>query len=702
MTTTSRRDFLHAAALAAGAAAAIGVVPAGIRNALAIPANDATRSIDDVEHIVIFMQENRSFDHYFGTLRGVRGYGDRRAILLPNGRPVWHQPLVAGIGSVLPFRPNASDLGMQFIQGMLHDWTTTHWAWNGGRYDQWIVAKGPTSMAYMTRDDIPFHYQLADAFTICDAYHCSGMMPTDPNRYYMWTGCIGNDGNGGGPVVDNAEAGYSWTTYPEALQAAGISWKVYQDIGTGLDANGSWGWTQDPYIGNYGDNSLLFFNQYRDAQPGNPLYDNARTGTNVAVSGGYFDVLKADVQNGTFPQVSWIVAPEAYSEHPNWPANYGAWYIDQVLQVLTSNPAVWSKTALFITYDENDGFFDHVAPPFAPWSDATGRSTVDTTNEYFGGAPGKVTGPYGLGPRVPMIVVSPWSKGGWVCSETFDHTSIIRFIERRFARRYGLRETNITSWRRAVCGDLTRAFDFTNPNAEFPTLPSTAGYVPFDRQRHFSYFPLPPLAPTKPNQEPGVRPARALPYELFVHGRALREQRVLRLEFANRGEAGAAFLVFRPASGDAPRAYTVEAKGRLTDELALEQDDTYGYAVHGPNGFLRAFKGKAVTMHWWGPAVAVPEATEAYDVANGCIGLRLTNLGTAACVFAVVNAYDGTRIERKVAGGKIVDTYFDLRAFHGWYDLRVTVDTDASFERTLAGHVETGRSSMSDPAFGMS
>jgi phospholipase C len=107
-------------------------------------------------------------------------------------------------------------------------------------------------------------------------------------------------------------------------------------------------------------------------------------------------------------------------------------------------------------------------------------------------------------------------------------------------------------------------------------------------------------------------------------------------------------------------------------------------------------------MHWWGPAAAVPEATEAYDVVNGCIGLRLTNLGTAACVFAVVNAYDGTRIERKVAGGKIVDTYFDLRAFHGWYDLRVTVDTDASFERTLAGHVETGRSSMSDPAFGMS
>jgi phospholipase C len=701
MTSSSRRDFLRAAAQAAGAAAAMGVVPAGIRNALAIPAHDATRSIEDIEHIVILMQENRSFDHYFGTLRGVRGYGDRRAIALPNGKPVWYQPVVAGLGQLVPFHPSASNLGMQFMRGMLHDWTTTHWAWNGGRYDGWVAFKGVTTMAYMTRDDIPFHYQLADAFTICDAYFCSGMTPTDPNRYYMWTGWVGNDGNGGGPVIDNAEAGYSWSTYPEVLQAAGISWKVYQDSGIGLDAKGSWGWTQDPYIGNYGCNSLLYFNQYRNAQPGNPLYENARTGTNVAVSGGYFDLLKADVQNGTLPQVSWIVAPEAYSEHPNWPSNYGAWYVDQVLQVLTSNPAVWSKTALFVTYDENDGFFDHVAPPFAPWSDTSGRSTVDTTNEYFGGAPGKAAGPYGLGPRVPMIVVSPWSKGGWVCSETFDHTSIIRFIEKRFGRQHDLGEANITSWRRAVCGDLTRAFDFENPNAMFPELPATAGYLPPDRQRHASYLPLPPLTQLMPSQEPGVRPARALPYALSVQCRALRDERVLRIEFVNRGDAGAAFLVYRLMSGDAPRAYAVGAKHRLADKLALESDGTYRYAVHGPNGFLRSFKGEAVAVHWRGPDVAVPEVTEDYDTANGCVDLHLRNLGTSACVFTVANAYDGTRIERKVPGGKTVDVYFDLGAFYGWYDLRVTVDSDASFERTLAGHVETGRSSMSDPAFGM-
>jgi phospholipase C len=701
MTSTSRRDFLRAAAQAAGAAAAMGALPAGIRNALAIPANDATRSIDDIEHIVILMQENRSFDHYFGTLRGVRGYGDRRAIRLPNGKSVWHQPVAADAGYVLPFRPSAPDLGMQFLQDLPHDWTTTHNAWNGGRYDQWVSAKGTTTMAYLTRQDIPFHYQLADAFTICDAYHCSGMTPTDPNRYYMWTGWVGNDGRSGGPVIDNAEAGYGWSTYPEVLQAAGISWKVYQDIGTGLNAAGSWGWTQNAYIGNYGDNSLLYFNQYRNAQPGDPLYERARTGTNVAAGGGYFDVLKRDVQSGELPQVSWIVAPEAYSEHPNWPANYGAWYIDQVLQVLTSNPALWSKTALLITYDENDGFFDHIAPPVAPWSKEVGRSTVDTVNEYFAGSASYPAGPYGLGPRVPMIVVSPWSKGGWVCSETFDHTSIIRFIARRFGRAHNLGEANITPWRKAVCGDLTRAFDFANPNAGFPTLPSTSAYVPADQQRHPDYVPLPPLVQAKPRQEPGVRPARALPYELFVRGLPDAGESHLRLTFANTGRAAAAFQVYKAHSADAPRAYTLEPRKELVDDAALNLDGSYDYAVHGPNGFARRFAGRAIATHGLSAGVAAPDVVESYDVANGNIELRLRNLGTAACVFTIANAYDGTHVQRRVAGGESADLYVDLRAHHAWYDLRVTVDTDPLFVRMLAGHVETGRPSMSDPALGM-
>jgi phospholipase C len=703
MTSISRRVFMRAAARAAGTFAAAGLLPRGIRNALAIPAHDTTRSIEDVAHVVVLMQENRSFDHYFGTLRGVRGYGDRRAMTLPSGNPVWNQPVVAGYGQLSPYRPGVANLGMKYMQGLLHDWATTHFAWNGGRYDQWVLAKGPTTMAYLTREDIPFHYALADAFTICDAYHCSSMAPTDPNRYYLWTGGLGNDFTGGGPVIDNAEAGYTWSTFPEKLQAAGVSWKIYQDIGMGLDANGSWGWTKDPFIGTYGDNSLLFFNQYRNARPGDALYDNARTGTNAARGDGYFDILRVDVLNDRLPQVSWIVPPEAYSEHPNWPPNFGAWYIDRVLQALTANPAVWSKTVLFIAYDENDGFFDHVVPPFAPWSDQTGRSTVDTSNEYFGGAPGKASGPYGLGPRVPMLVVSPWSKGGWVCSETFDHTSIIRFIERRFSRAGSgaLRESNITAWRRAICGDLTSAFDFANPNTAFPALPGTDEYGPVDRQRRFSYIPLPPLTASQPAQEAGVRPARALPYELFAHGYITASERTLRIELTNRGRAGAAFLLCRTGSSDTPRAYAVEIGKRLSDDVPLDADGHYHYSLHGPNGFFRRFKGSAKATRGWGGGVALPEVTEAYDVANGSIGLRLRNIGSAACEFTVRDAYGFPSVKRRVVGGEIVDVYFDLRASHGWYDLAVFVDTDSSFERGFAGHVETGRGSMSDPAFGI-
>lgn len=688
------------------------MLPLGIRNALAIPANNATGSIQDVEHIIILMQENRSFDHYFGTLRGVRGFGDTRAITLPTGNPVWYQPLFEGavedLGHVLPFRPSAPNLGLQFLQDLAHDWNSTHTAWNGGLYNQWVPAKGTTTMAYMTRDDIPFHYALADAFTICDAYHCSLMGPTDPNRYYMWTGWVGNDGNGGGPVIDNSELGYGWSTYPEVLQNAGISWKIYQDIGTGLNASGSWGWTSNAYIGNYGDNSLLYFNQYRNATPGNPLYDNARTGTNVANGGTYFDVLKQDVTNNTLPQVSWIVAPEAYSEHPNWPANYGAWYVDQVLQILTSNPEVWSKTVLLVNYDENDGFFDHMAPPFAPATSANGLSTVAITNEIYGGN-GQYTageysnGPYGLGPRVPMLVVSPWSKGGYVCSQVFDHTSVIRFIEKRFGHSHNLAESNITPWRRAVCGDLMTAFNFVNPNDGTPALPSTSGYVPPDQSRHPDYVPLPPLIQAVPKQEPGVRPARALPYELFVRLHSEASQGKIAIRFVNSGKAGAAFLVYSTNSGAAPLSYTVEAGKRLDGHLPLNANGTYDYTVYGPNGYLRRFAGRPpATSTWWNPQeVARPEVAEGYDVANGNLQLRLENPGTAKCEFTITNAYDPSMlVKRTVIGGNNEDIYLDLRAAYGWYDLTVTVDTDPAFTRRLGGHVETGRSSMSDPALG--
>src|SRR5262245_32879702 len=235
MKRTDRRTFLKLM----GSPALLAALPPGIARGLAIPAGHRTGTIRDVEHIVILMQENRSFDHYFGTLRGVRGFGDPRAVRLSSGQPVWQQP--NGSGILMPFRP-FDHMGMRFLPDPPHGWNDGHAAWNGGRYDRWIPNTGVTTMTYHTRRDITYHFALADAFTVCDAYHCSVMGPTDPNRYHMWTGWVGNDGNAGGPVITNAELGYDWSTYPERLQRAGITWKIYQDVGDGLTGDGFWGW----------------------------------------------------------------------------------------------------------------------------------------------------------------------------------------------------------------------------------------------------------------------------------------------------------------------------------------------------------------------------------------------------------------------------------------------------------------------------
>ncbi|XAS67442.1 phospholipase C, phosphocholine-specific [Micrococcaceae bacterium Sec5.7] len=681
MPELNRRRFLQIAGGTAGSFA----LSTSIDRAAAIPATRSSGTIKDVEHIVVLMQENRSFDHYFGSLKGVRGFGDPRPVTLPGGKSVWHQS--DGTKDVLPYHPDADDLGMQFIAGLDHDWAGGHKAWNQGKYDQWIPAKSAGTMAHLTRQDIPFHYALADKFTVCDAYHCSFLGATDPNRYYMWTGHTGNDGKGGGPVLGNDEAGYDWTTYPERLEQAGVSWKIYQDIGDGLDAAGQWGWIDDAYRGNYGDNALLYFNKYRNAEPGNPLFDKARTGTNAKNGDGYFDILKTDVKAGKLPQISWIAAPEAFSEHPNWPANYGAWYISQVLDALTSNPEVWSKTALFIAYDENDGYFDHIVPPYPPSSAAQGASTVDVALDQFPGDSSHTAGPCGLGQRVPMLVVSPWSTGGFVCSEVFDHTSIIRFMEQRF----GVAEPNISPWRRAICGDLTSAFDFGLRSTSPVALPDTDGYEPPDSERHPDYVPVPPANPVLPKQEAGSRPSRPLPYAPLVDGAATPSTGRFTLTFSGGEAAGACFSVTSANRTDGPWTYTAEAGKQLSDTWnTAYSKDAYDLSVFGPNGFLRTFKGPGTA--------AGPEVTARHNAKSGRVELTMTNAGGGDCRLTITNAYGGKSETYKVRMGGRVAYVVDLRSSKRWYDLSVVSDKDDTFLRRFAGHVENGTPGVSDPA----
>ncbi len=695
--TTNRRTFLQL--LGAGAVSAS--LPASIARALEIPANNRTGTIEDVEHIVILMQENRSFDHYFGSLRGVRGFGDPRVARLPNGDPVWNQPDGNG-GSLLPFRPDLSNLGLAFIEDTDHGWDRTHVAWNNGVWDGWVEQKGTTSMTHLNRQDIPFHYALADAFTVCDDYHCSLLGPTDPNRYHMWTGWVGNDGNGGGPVLDNSESGYGWSTYPERLVKAGISWKIYQDQGQGLDAPHFWGWGP-PYIGNYGDTSLLYFHQYQNAAPGSPLHQGALQGTNISAMTGtnpqvaphLVDQFRADVMANKLPKVSWIVAPEAYSEHPNWPANYGAWYISQFLDALTANPKVWAKTAFFLTYDENDGLFDHKVSPTPPMNRAQGISTVPTTNELITGNSSFMDGPIGLGVRVPMVVISPWSKGGYVSSEVFDHTSLIRFIEARYANQHsGLIESNITPWRRAVAGDLTSAFNFRSPNARVVALPSTDAYVPPNQNTYPDYEPTPPATQTMPEQEKGVRPARPVPYQLHVTGQADFSDGTFTLHFSNSGKT-AVYQVRSGNSSQGPWTYTVGKGASVSDTYAITGNNltAYDLEVFGPNGFFRAFKGSVT-----GTGKANLSVHTSFSQEDNSITLSGANRGHGMVTVNVTNGYTGNVVSNAVESADDFEKTLSLQGTHGWYDFTITVAEDATFKYQVAGHLETGAESFTDPA----
>ncbi|MCP1574325.1 phosphocholine-specific phospholipase C [Herbaspirillum rubrisubalbicans] len=472
----SRRDFLRFSATLAGAASATAMLPASIRKAMAIAPQGRTGSIEDVEHIVVFMQENRSFDHYLGHLSGVRGYNDRFPVTLPNGRPVWFQPRQEDASALIaPFRYDTTDPAMnaQCVGSLSHTWATTHGALNAGRADQWAQQKSNMCMGYHVREDIPFHYALADAFTVCDQYFCSIPGNTHPNRMYLMTGMVDPLGTGGGPLLDNTDyidnqfsdvklPPFTWTTYPERLERAGISWQVYQQ-GTDFDK----------FSGNYGTNMLASFENFVHAPIGSSLYERGMSTRTVAQ-------LKADVEQGALPQVSWLLPPAVYSEHPDYTPLYGASYLSDILDALTANPEVWSKTVLFVMYDENDGFFDHIVPPQAPTLPGSGKSTVDIALERHVYVTPRQQDqfsadqlPYGLGPRVPMFVVSPWSRGGRVNSQVFDHTSVLQFIERRF----GVKEPNISPWRRAVCGDLSSTLDFTRRDASPPRLPDTRRYV---------------------------------------------------------------------------------------------------------------------------------------------------------------------------------------------------------------------------------
>jgi phospholipase C len=326
-------------------------------------------------------------------------------------------------------------------------------------------------MGYYTRRELPFHWALADHFTLCDGYFCSILGPTHPNRVMSLTGTIDPAGKHGGPITDtNPDPGVLWScdwpTVPELLQDKGVSWKVYHPSfvnTTGRYARLSTFPTFNPALSDpvnnplvmlTADNVLPYFKNYK--KQSTPLHRKAFHPT-------FPNDFDRDCRSGRLPKVSWVIPPIGFDEHPSAPPMRGQWFVQEVLRALTANKKVWAKTALFVMYDENDGFFDHVSPPTAPRGTAgewlTAKQISSTTNG--------IRGPLGLGVRVPMLVISPFSRGGHVASHVLDHTSQLRLLEERF----GIDVRHISAWRRNTVGNLTHVLFKGHHDRSMPALP---------------------------------------------------------------------------------------------------------------------------------------------------------------------------------------------------------------------------------------
>jgi phospholipase C len=842
----TRRDFLKQAALVSAAAGSADRLLPSIARAMAIDPKEGSSYLD-AEHVVILMQENRSFDHAYGTLRGVRGFNDPRAIRLPNKNLVWLQTNAAG-ETYAPFRLNIKDTNATWMGSLPHGWTDQVDARNEGKYDRWLDSKRsghkeyahmPLTMGFYTRQDIPFYYALADAFTICDQNFCSSLTGTTPNRSYLWTGTVREEQNRNSPaIVRNEELIYdkpgSWTTFPERLEEQGISWKIYQnELSVGVEFEGE----EDAWLANFGDNPIEYFRQYNVkflptyiqalpkkiarltneikaleeklrslAETDGPVIklkrrlEGARAELKTAIDdqknytvekfeklsareksihlkafttnhrdpnyhkltdlryreggtarelkvpkGDVFHQFREDVNNGRLPMVSWLVAPENFSDHPG-AAWYGAWYVSEALNILTSNPEVWKKTVFILTYDENDGYFDHVPPFVPPQPDKPGTGLISksidlgvewvTLEQDLKRKPAHEAreSSIGLGYRVPLVIASPWSRGGQVCSQVFDHTSVLQFLEKFLGHKIGRKivEANISSWRRSVCGDLTSVF---RPyQGEKIPLPAYLAKDSALEGIHKAKFKQPPSGFRRltqsevdqinsdpgsttllPRQEKGRRPSCPLPYQLYADGNLSDDKKSFRIDFRAANEifgenaVGSPFQVYAPgkykslAQPDLYQDvrtwnYAVVAGDRLTDQWPLEEfeSDNYHLRVYGPNGFFREYAGSRNDP----PVVVRCDYESAEGKLTGGIEMQITNLDRKNAYTVEIRdlAYRQAPKTKVIAPAETSRILLDLERSSNWYDFSLKISGSEGFEKRYAGRVETGKPGFSDPA----
>ncbi len=829
----SRRDFFKQASMLSGGGV-LGLFSESIQRAMAIEPQAGTTFLD-AEHIVVLMQENRSFDHTFGSLRGVRGFDDPRAIRLADHTPVWAQKDSHG-KRFLPFRLNMKDTKSTWMGDLPHSWGDQVDARNDGQYDRWLEVKRsrspafadmPLTMGYYTREDIPFYYELADAFTVCDQYFCSSLTGTTANRLHLWSGTIRAKQSANSKAhVLNQDVDYgrwaNWPTFPERLEDVGVTWKVYQNelsLESGLQGE------HDAWLSNFTDNPLEWFEQYgvrfanshrqfihqrlaelqqqisdRQSQAktasearreqlnqeiaalqrqvvryqseknefsadrytalptrNKRLHERAFTNNSqdadfreltelmyqdgdqerrlLVPQGDVLHQFRQDVKNGNLPTVSWLVPSQRFSDHPS-SAWFGAWYLSEVFDILTNNPEVWKKTVFILNYDENDGYFDHV-PPFVapdPARSETGRVSegIDAGLEFVSLEQDRNWHPQqargssiGLGYRVPMVIASPWSRGGAVCSQVFDHTSVLQFMEKVLTHKTGkqVEEPNINRWRRAVCGDLTSAFRASDDRstelqpldhnqfvadihrAKFKALPT--GFHAVSDSELAELRENPQASPWLPKQESGLRPSSPLPYELHVTGKltAARDELIIRFEAGNElfkeRAAGGPFTAYAWVDRGRfiCRNYAVLAGDAIEDSWQLSEFDDGKYRVdlYGPNGYFWSFRGSAEDPPIEAK-IAPVKANSGSDDAE--IRMQLSSTSSAISVTLHDNAYGNAAQSKQIAAGSTISLRMPTRDSHRWYDLSLSVLEASNFERRFAGRLENGTWGFSDPLIG--
>jgi len=776
-----RREFLEKSSLLLAGLGTSSVLHPSILKALAIdPAAQST--FYDAEHVVILMQENRSFDHAFGALKGVRGFLDKRAFVKQDGHSVFFQKNDDG-KYASPARLDLRNTKSTWMSSLPHSWADQQKALNKGKYDQWLQAKAsgnkdykniPLTLGYYNREDLPFYYQLADAFTIFDQYFCSSLTGTTPNRLFLWSGTLREQQNGKVKAnVVNENIDYDkakqakWKSFPEILEQQNVSWRIYQnEISLPKGMSGE----QEAWLSNFTDNPIEWFSKFnvkfskgyyqnipniiaylKQEIEKNPnqkerlesmlaevqedqvkyhpdnysklskeernLHEKAFTtnvndpdywkleigkdenGERLVVPEG--DVLfqfRKDVEEKKLPLVSWLVAPEHFSDHPGSPW-YGAWYISEVLNILTKDPETWKKTIFIINYDENDGYFDHVlpfAPPVNPsqpvdMNGKEGVEYVDQSQEYMSNPTlknyEKIEGTVGLGYRVPMIIASPWTKGGFVNSEVSDHTSVLQFLENFIMKKYkkNVHVDNISDWRRAVCGDLTSAFNSSSVKApqmnyldqkEYAKTINAAKNKPVPDLKWYSENEL--NGNLLEIQERGLKPSNPLPYHFHVNLEG--EQ----IKMTNLKENGVPLLIYDRTQFNSTHyhfSYALYSKQELSHAV---HSGAYDYEIFGPNGFFRKFKGNNN---------AETEMILTNIISKNQVELTIRNPKKENISISLEDLY--TKNKKTISVQKTEEKIIiDLDKYKGWYDLKLMLN-DRLWH--FAGRIETGKVSVSDP-----